>query len=289
MTPLLVLALAAGLLGGASPELSLRDDLGRQVSLDAPAKRVVSLAPGLTESLFAIGAGDEVVGVTTYCTYPPEAQSRQSVGGMTTPSVEAITALSPDLVVATVEGNVREDVLTLERIGIPVFVTNPRTLEGIRRSLTQLGTLTGHEEEAIRLAGTLKDREDSLREKAPLPPVRALLVLALRPLVVAGSGTFLDDLMRTAGAENLGASSVGSYPTISRESVAARDPEVLMLLSDAVRDTARLLEEFPEWRTMTAVREGRLVILDSDLLSRPGPRAVEALAQLSSVLRSVRQ
>jgi len=289
MTPLLVLALAAGLLGGASPELSLRDDLGRQVSLDAPAKRVVSLAPGLTESLFAIGAGDEVVGVTTYCTYPPEALSRQSVGGMTTPSVEAITALSPDLVVATVEGNVREDVLTLERIGIPVFVTNPRTLEGIRRSLTQLGTLTGHEEEAIRLAGTLKDREDSLREKAPLPPVRALLVLALRPLVVAGSGTFLDDLMRTAGAENLGASSVGSYPTISRESVAARDPEVLMLLSDAVRDTARLLEEFPEWRTMTAVREGRLVILDSDLLSRPGPRAVEALAQLSSVLRSVRQ
>jgi len=288
MTGGLPLVLAA-LLAGAASELTLQDDLGRTLKLAAPASRVVSLAPGITESLFAIGAGEELVGVTTYCTYPPEARQKRSVGEMLSPSVEAITALSPDLVVATVEGNLRDDVLALERIGIPVFITNPRSLEGIRRSITQLGILTGHRQEAQRLTADLKRREDSLRHEASTPPVRTLLILALRPLVVVGGGTFLDDLLSAAGAENLGAESAGSYPTISRESVAVGDPEVLVLLSDAAADTSTLLEQYPEWRRLSAVRHDRLVILDADLLARPGPRALEGLALLHSVLRSARQ
>jgi len=287
MSGVLPLALAA-LLAAAGSDLTLQDDLGRTLSLPAPASRVVSLAPGITESLFAIGAGGQLVGVTTYCSYPPEARQKPSVGGMTTPSIEAITALSPDLVVATVEGNLREDVRTLERIGIPVFVTNPRTLEAIRRSLTQLGILTGHSEEARRLVLTLQEREDSLRREASTPRVRTLLVLALQPLVVAGNNTFLDDLMRAAGAENLGARSPGAYPTISREAVAAGDPEVLILLSDAAADTTTLLEQFPEWRTLSALRAGHVFIVDADLLSRPGPRSLEGLAVLNHLLRSAR-
>ena len=288
MILLLPLVLAT-LVAPAPEEIALQDDLDRTLRLPAAASRVVSLAPGITESLFALGAAEQIVGVTTYCTYPPEARSKTSVGGMTNPSIEAITALTPDLVVATVEGNIREDVLALERIGIPVFVTNPRSLEGIRRSVLQLGILTGHRDRAMRLAEAMKQREDSLRAEAPVPPVRALLVLALRPLVVAGGRTFLDDLLRAAGAENLGAQSAGSYPTLSRESIAARDPEVLILLSDAAADTSRLLEEYPEWKTLAAVRHGQLAILDSDLLSRPGPRALEGLVLLSEILRSARR
>jgi len=288
MTGGLQLVLAA-LLAGTASELTLQDDLGRTLTLAAPAARVVSLAPGITESLFAIGAGEELVGVTSYCTYPREAREKRSVGGMISPSVEAITALSPDLVLATVEGNLRDDVLALERIGIPVFITNPRNLEGIRRSITQLGILTGHRLEAQRLTATLREREDSLRRTAARPPVRTLLILALHPLVVVGGGTFLDDLLGAAGAKNLGNESAGSYPTISRESVAVGDPEVLILLSDAAADTSTLLEQYPEWRRLSAVRNGRLVILDADLLSRPGPRALEGLALLHSILRSARQ
>jgi iron complex transport system substrate-binding protein len=288
MSGILPLALAA-LLAAADSELTLQDDLGRTLSLPAPASRIVSLAPGITESLFAIGAGRQLVGVTTYCSYPPEARQKPSVGGMTTPSIEAITALSPDLVVATVEGNLREDVRTLERIGIPVFVTNPRTLEAIQHSLTQLGILTGHGEEARHLVRTLQQREDSLRREASTPPVRTMLILALQPLVVAGSNTFLDDLLRAAGAENIGARSPGSYPTISREAVAAGDPEVLILLSDAAADTSTLLEQFPEWRTLSAIRTGHVFIVDADLLSRPGPRSLEGLALLNHLLRSARR
>ena len=284
MTGLLPLVSAA-FLAAASPAITLEDDLGRQLTLPAPAERVVSLAPGITESLFAIGAGEELVGVTSYCSYPPEARQKTSVGGMTSPSIETITALSPDLVIATVEGNVREDVAALERIGIPVFVTNPRSLEGIRHSLRQLGALTGHGQEADRLAEQLKEREDSLRHEARTPPVRTLLILALRPLVVAGGKTFLDDLLSAAGAENLGALSAGSYPTMSREAIAVRDPEVLILMSDAGADTTALLEQFPEWRMLSAVRNRCLFILDSDLISRPGPRALEGLALLSTALR----
>ena len=244
MTGSLLLVLAA-LLAAPSSDLTLKDDLGRTLRLPAPATRVVSLAPAITESLFAIGAGNELVGVTAYCSYPPEARQKTSVGGMTSPSVETITALSPDLVIATVEGNIREDVAALERLGIPVFVTNPRSLEGIRRSVRQLGELTGHGPQADRLAARLKQREDSLRHEARTPPVRTLLILALRPLVVAGGKTFLDDLLSAAGAENLGALSSGSYPTMSREAIAVRDPEVLILMSDAAADTSTLLEQYP--------------------------------------------
>lgn len=287
MTGSLLLVLAA-LLAAPSSDLTLKDDLGRTLRLPAPATRVVSLAPAITESLFAIGAGNELVGVTAYCSYPPEARQKTSVGGMTSPSVETITALSPDLVIATVEGNIREDVAALERLGIPVFVTNPRSLEGIRRSVRQLGELTGHGPQADRLAARLKQREDSLRREARTPPVRTLLILALQPLVVAGGKTFLDDLLSAAGAENLGALSFGSYPTMSREAIAVRDPEVLILMSDAAADTSTLLEQYPEWRMLSAVRKGCLFILDSDLISRPGPRALEGLAQLSAVLKSAR-
>jgi len=287
MNGLLALALSA-LLSLSDSTLAVQDDLGRRLELSAPASRIVSLAPGLTESLYAIGAGSQLVGVTTYCTYPPEARLKPSVGGMTTPSLEAITALRPDLVVATVEGNTREDVAALERLDIPVFVTNPRTLEGIRRSLLQLGSLSGHGLQAQQLVRTLKQREDSLREIAPTPPVRTLLFLALQPLVVAGRSTFLDDLLSAAGAENLGARSAESYPTLSREAITATDPEVLLLMSDAAVDTAALFDEFPEWRSLSAARSHRIYIVDADLFSRPGPRTLDGLARLHHLLASAR-
>ena len=148
---------------GSPPQITLTDDLQRQVTLPRSASRIVSLAPSITESLFAIGAGDQVIGVTDYCNFPPEARSCRRVGGMINPSIETIVGLAPDLIVVSMEGNTRQDFTTLTALRIPVFVCNPRSFEGINRSLRQLGSLTGRLREATRLTDSLSRRAARLR------------------------------------------------------------------------------------------------------------------------------
>ncbi len=282
VTTLLAAALSAPANGGG--EITVADDLGRTVRLAAPARRIISLAPSITECLFAVGAGDLVAGVTEYCKYPPEAATRPKIGGVTTPSIEAIVRLHPDLIVLSMEGNARQDFDRLTTLDIPVFVTNPRTLEGIHRSILQLGQLTGHQRDADSLSRTMYAREAAVRERVGISRTPVLLFLSVDPLIAAGSNTFLDDLLRLAGGHNVAASIPGTYPAISREVVLARNPGVLILTNDLVPDTDRLLERFPEWRALDAVRNRRVYRVDPDIVSRPGPRAIDALELLSHYL-----
>ena len=274
--------------GPGSAQISLKDDLGNEIRLRTPAQRVISLAPSITESLFAIGAGDQVVGVTDYCNAPQEALNKQRVGGMTNPSIEGIIALQPDLIIVSMEGNLREDYDRLVRLGSAVFVTNPRTLDGIYHSLQQLGTLTGRTAEAAQLTSSLMAREDSIRARVTGPKVRTLFVVSFHPLIVVGRNTFLNQLLEAAGAQNLAASIPATYPTYSREELAAQDPEAILVMADLLRDPRQLPELFPEWKRLRAVRENRVVRVDADLVSRPGPRAVDGLATLHSLLHPQR-
>ena len=203
--PFLVLALAALLTAQAAAEITVVDDLGRTVRLARPAQLIVSLAPSLTETLFAIGAGNAVAGVTSYCTYPKEATQKPQVGGMINPSLEAIVALRPDLIVLSMEGNVREDFDRLTTLGAAVFVSNPRSLADIQNSIRQLGTLAGRSAEASRLATELAAAEADVVRGVSGPKVRTLLIVSIRPLIVAGGHTFLNELLETAGATNLAA------------------------------------------------------------------------------------
>jgi len=265
-------------------QITVIDDLGRTVSLPAPARRVVSLAPSITESLFAIGAGDCLVGVTTFCDYPPAASAVPHIGGMTNPSIETILSLHPDLVVVSMEGNTREDFTKMTGLGVPVFVTNPRTLAGILRSLDQLGDLTGHRDHAARLVDSMSARAARARSRSSDKPLRTLLFVSLRPLIAAGGKTFLHELLETAGARNVAASAPGTYPAYSREAVLAENPDAIILTGDLTTDVAGLIAMFPEWGTLAAVRSGRVYSIDPDIVSRPGPRAVDALEILSSLL-----
>jgi iron complex transport system substrate-binding protein len=278
---LLLTALSAA---AAAGQVRVTDDLQHTTTLPVPARRIVSLAPSLTEALFAIGAGDRVVGVTEYCTEPPEARTRPRVGGMINPSIEAIVGLRPDLIVVSMEGNTRADFERLTDLGMPVFASNPRTLEGIRRSLAQLGELTGCAAGATALAGRLKAREDSLRAAIPASRPGVVLALSLQPLIVVGAHTYLSELLALAGADNVGDRAPGTYPTISRESLAAADPEVILVMSDIGASPADALRLFPEWRTLRAARTGKIFTVNADLLSRPGPRAVDGLAHLIHVI-----
>jgi len=265
----------------ATPQISLVDDLQRAVIIPAPARRVVSLAPSITETLFAIGAGGQVVGVTDYCTFPPEAKTKTSVGGIVNPSMEAIVAAKPDLIVVSMEGNVRDDFARLQELGVPVFVTNPRTLEGIHKSIADLGALTGRIDSSATVVQMMRTREDSVVTHARARMKKGvLLFVSLQPLIVVGGRTYLNELLGLAGAVNLAADAPSTYPTISREAVLADMPDVLLFMSDVVASPENLLKLYPEWRTLEAVQSNHIFFLDADIVSRPGPRAVDALESL---------
>lgn len=273
-----------------SAQPSLVDDLKRPVTLAGFAQRIVSLAPSTTETLFAIGAGGQIVGITDYCNYPQETKSKPKVGGLVNPNIEAIAGLNPDLILLSMEGNVREDFTRILSLHIPVFVTNPRSLEDIRRTIAQLGELTGHQGTAAMLAARMKVREDSIAGLASRSAESSvLLFVSLHPLIVAGADNFISEIIRRAGGTNPAAASGISYPVYSREAVLADDPDVILLTSDLSSDIPELIALYPEWRNLRAVRAGKVFRIDADMVSRPGPRAVEGLATVFHLLHKERQ
>jgi len=279
LTCLCVLASVA-----ANAQILVTDDLGRTVTLRAPARRIVSLAPSLTESLFAIGAESRIVGVTTFCNYPERARSIPPVGGMTNPSIEAIVSRSPDLITLSMEGNTQTDFTKLVSLGIPVYVSNPRTLNAIYHSIEQLGILTGLAAQARTLVDSLKKREQLLSSASSTRRTTTLFFISLQPLIVAGKNTLLNELLTIAGARNIAADLVGNYPAISREVVLHEDPDVLLMTADLAGDFRTLTMLFPEWTQLKAVRQHRVYRLEADIVSRPGPRAVEGLELLIACL-----
>jgi iron complex transport system substrate-binding protein len=265
-------------------EVSVTDDLGRVVNLVSAPHRIISLAPSITETLFAIDAGNQVVGVTDFCNYPPEAQQKDRVGGMTNPSIETIVDLKPDLIIVSMEGNVREDFNKLLEIGAPVFVTNPRTLNGIHKSVRDLGLLTGNTGSAARLVGAMRRCEDSIKSLTTVTK-HVLLIVSLQPLIVVGNKTFLAELLELAGGVNIAGSSLSTYPTLSREAVVAANPEVIIVMKDALSNMDELLKLFPEWTTLGAFQTHQVFRIDSDIVSRPGPRAADAVIHLHRIIQ----
>jgi len=261
------------------------DGVGRRVKVPAAPKRIVSLAPNTTEILFALGLGDKVVGVTNFCDYPPEAKQKTKVGGMVNPSLEAISFLRPDLVLATVAGNRPETVTRLEKLGIPVFVVNPKDLQGVLSSIEQVGQVTGRREAATLLVQRLRERvKQVMRRVAGLKRPRVLYVLWSDPLIVPGKGTFLDDLIQRAGGESISTGASIPYPLFSLEEVVARAPEVIIVSKGHGQDDQTLLRRWRDLPTLPAVKAGRLYTIDGDLLNRPGPRIVDGLEALARIL-----
>jgi iron complex transport system substrate-binding protein len=268
-----------------SIDLPITDDLQRAVTVSSPVHRIVSLAPSITETLFAIGAGDKVVGVTDFCNYPKEATTKPRIGGMINPSQEVIVSLKPDLIVLSMEGNVREDFGKLASLGIPMFVTNPRSLHGIYKSIQDLGTLTGHVSEARELVRSLQSRTRAITASSQVRVQRKVaLIVSLRPLILVGSGTFLAELIDLTGAVNIAGDSPSTYPAYSRESVLALNPDIIILMGDIMGETAELVTPFPEWKHLSALRKGNVFRIDPDIVSRPGPRAIDGLEAIVHII-----
>ncbi|HVH10384.1 MAG TPA: helical backbone metal receptor [Gemmatimonadales bacterium] len=255
--------------------LTVTDAAGRTVTLLAPARRVVSVLPSFTEIFFAIGAGDRLVGRTRWCDYPPAALAVPSVGDAIPPSVEAVAARKPDLVVLYHSGRNVPAAEQLERLGIPTLLLDLNRLEDLAPVSRILGRLTGRQASADSLA----DAMASLASQ-PAPPSTASLVFLVwdNPPIVIGAGSYLDRLAALAGARNVFHDIATPDAQVSIETIAARDPDFVAILSDSA--VAPRSARRPEWRVVGAVRRGRFLFLPGQLFGRPGPRSAQAVSEL---------
>jgi ABC-type Fe3+-hydroxamate transport system substrate-binding protein len=246
-------------------------------------QRVVVLAPSSVETVFALGAGDRVVGVCGQCDYPAEAVRLPKVGGYLAPSVESVLGVRPDLVVAVPSPGNREAVRAIERTGVRVLVVQDRRLEDLWTSIRTIAETLGIPDAGERLAADVRGKLDAVRARvAARPRARVLLVVGHSPLIVAGGGTLQGELLEIAGGTNVAVGVGSAWPQVSRELVVAEAPDVI--LDAAMGTEAGARDLFARLTTVPAVRNGRIVPLHSDAVFRAGPRVAEGAELLARAI-----
>ncbi len=279
-----VLAMACRQPAGVPVGPTITDGAGRQVTLSGMPQRLISMAPANTEILFALGLGARVLGVTTWCNYPPEVQAIERVGDAWAANYERILALRPDLVLAagTAESEI---VIRLEALGIPVLVVNAPTAAGVVEQLLMVGSATHAVERANEVAKDMRERMEEIRARVATPTHDRPTVFWVLDdqLWTVGPGSFVHDLIDQAGGRNV-AEEVGvPYAQYSLEALLQADPDVIIVATLAPGSVAGL-SALPGWAELTAVKTGRVHPVDGDLVSRPGPRIVEGLELLARLL-----
>ena len=261
--------------------VTITDDASRTVIIKAEPKRIVSLAPANTEIVFALGLGDRVVGVTTYDDYPAEVTKIAKIGDFTTPNIEAIAAAKPDLILATT--GVQADVLAkLESLGATVIALDPQNLAGVYSAIERTGKATGAVAKAAAVVDGMKVDVDTIAKSVEATePVTAFVEIAQNPLYTAGTGTLIDELIALAGGKNV--VTQPGWVAYSAEQVVKDDPTVYMATKGSMSDPAQLSQR-AGFKGLSAVKNGRVVVLDDNLVSRPGPRVVEGLKQIAIAL-----
>lgn len=266
------------------------DDLGRTVTIPVDVKRVVSTAPSVTENIFAAGAGDRLVGVTTFCDYPEEAKSIAKVGDTMNPNMETIIALKPDIVFVSTASQLEMFTKILERSGIAVYVTSPTDLQGVYRNIRSLGDIMATSETAGPVAEQLESRANAVKavlgdlaEGGPMQlddgRPRIIVQISREPLFTIGADSFLNKLVADAGGIPATADIPTAYPKLSKETASALRPDVIILSESEDNQ-----EPNDAFKNSPAVKNGRVYKINADILSRPGPRLVDALEQIAKYL-----
>ncbi len=261
--------------------VTVTDDASRTVTLKSEPQRIVSLAPANTEMLYALGLGDRVVGVTTYDDYPAEVAKVAKVGDFAAPNIESVAAAKPDLVLAT--SGVQADVVAkLEDLGATVLVIDPQTLTQVYTDIERLGSATAKTDVARQLVADMKAKVAAVEEAVKgKPAVTTFVEIGQNPLYTVGNGTLIDELVTLAGGKNV--VTEPGYVAYSNEQLLAADPQVYMATKGSMSDPAQLAQR-AGFDKLAAVKNGRVVILDDNLVSRPGPRVVEGLDSVARAL-----
>ena len=276
----------------AHQQIVVTDDTGREVRLEAPARRVVTLAPHLTEMLFAVGAGDAAVGAVAYSDYPPAALELPRVGGARGVDVEAVLALEPDLVLAWASAPQGGAARRLEALGIPVFKSSPGSLDEVARTMERIGRLVGRDQGGEAQAAALRGQIAALRDEYGPEAEAALRVFYEvwhEPLMTVGGGHFISEIIALCGGRNIFSGLDTPSPRVDREALLARDPQVIFSATASEEETAALLARWARWPDLAAVRHAQVRALPADLLGRPGPRLAAGGRQLCRQLAQARK
>jgi iron complex transport system substrate-binding protein len=266
--------------------LTVTDDLDRRITIEARPARIVSLLPSNTEILFAVGAGPQVVAVTSYCNYPPEATSRPQIGGITNQaiSVETIISLEPDLVLAS--GSQNEIISILAETGLTVVALEPATFQDIQGNILLVGQVTGHADQADQIVADMRRRTEAVQAKVTTVPEKERPTVFYEvwdePLMTAGPQTYIGQMIDLAGGRNIFAGIDEDWPQVSAELIVSRNPAVI--LGPESHAEALAVEQIvtrPGWSSIAAVQNNRIYLLDSDMVSRPGPRLINILEEIA--------
>lgn len=262
------------------------DQIGQSIDVPEKPLRVVSLAPGLTEMVFSLQAGERIVGATRYSNYPEAAKKIPRVGSYIQLDLERIVALRPDLCIATKDGNPRHTVNAVKDFDVPVFVIDPRNLEQIMKALTALGDILGQTERATELVTDMQNRIDSVTKTVAKSPERpgVFFQISDMPIVSSGKNSFIDKLITLAGGVNL-AGTMSGYPRYSWENIILLAPEVVIISSMVGGTSAEdLMAAWQQWEQIPAVINKRVYVVDADLFNRPTARLVSGLEILAEIL-----
>ena len=288
----LLLIVFSGCAAPSAPQpapIQLKDGLGRQVSLAGPAQKIISLAPSNTEILFAIGASKQLIGRDDFSDFPAEAKSIASVGGVQAYNFESIAKLQPDLVIAA-GINSQEQVKSLENLKIPVYyLANPTNMDGLYANLNTVGLLSGHVKEAADLVTSLQKRVQAVETRVSKASTTPKVFYELdgtdpsKPWT-AGPGTFVDLLIKKAGGVNVGNALTSDWAQISQEALIVANPDIIILGDASYGLTIDQVKTRPGWDGIQAVKTGKVLLFDDNLVSRPGPRMVDGLESLVKII-----
>ncbi|MCX5750083.1 MAG: helical backbone metal receptor [Candidatus Saganbacteria bacterium] len=265
----------------ASP-MQIKDSTGVSHYFSDPPKRIVSCMPSITEMLFALELDDEIVGVTTNCNYPQQALAKLKVGREIV-NIEKVISLSPDLVLM-LEDAQKTDIRRLREFSLPVFTINPHNISDVEENMLLLGKITGKNKEAREVVGQMRERLEKIQKQvkartAALPV--AMVVISLKPLILAGPHTFIADVLNKAGVENLANNAAAPYPLYSFEELVKKQPELIIIPTKLVK-TPKDIYKDQKLGQLEAVKEKRVLFIEADIISRPGPRVVEAVEKISN-------
>lgn len=263
----------------------MTDEAGRRVHVPLRPERIITLAPNLTEIVYAVGAGDRLVGNTTFCDYPPEAKQVAKVGDTLRPSIERIIALRPQLILVSTASQLEAFTKQLDDQNIAVYVTDPHDLEGVFRSIEAVGMLVDERERAASLITNLRARAAQVEERVKTEkPVPVFYQLSAEPLYTAGRDSFITDLIRRAGGVSVTADVPGAWPRYSDEAALAARPDVIIMATGDTMGGQANAQVAAPLRRSPAATNNRVYRINGDFLSRPGPRLVDGLEQMARAL-----
>jgi iron complex transport system substrate-binding protein len=277
---ILLLCILAAVSAPCSASRTVTDETGRKVTVPDHAHRIVCLVPSVTDSIFALGAANDVVAVSDYVNYPAEAMSKPSVGAIDKPSIEMTLSLHPDLILGMPQLNDRAVLEQFEHLGIPVYLADPHGIAGILHSLIGLGHALGRESQAAALVVRLQQRIDAVHASVKgKPVVNVFMPVSYDPVITIGKGSFITDIIQAAGGHSITDDLNQEWPRISMEAVIARAPQALLMMRGGMIKPDNLSSR-PGWNILPAVRAQRIYFVDKRV-NFPSPVAIDALEDLA--------